>query len=64
MDTTIPREDIAERLAMLKDSELDCLVALGDVAGELAALDLRTTSLVAALKTVRAEIWMLERLAS
>lgn len=63
MDGTIPC-DKAGRLLMLQNSELDCLIGLDDVVAELDTLQQRATALRIALRTVRAEIRELERIAA
>jgi hypothetical protein len=54
-------EATTRRLEMLRNSELDCLIALDDLAHEM---ETRTVDLLDSLRSVRAEIQSLERVAA
>jgi hypothetical protein len=58
--THVP-EATTGRLEMLRNSELDCLIALDDLAHEMTTC---TEELIHSLRAVRAEIRSLERVAA
>jgi len=60
-NSTHAPEAPTRRLEMLRNSELDCLIALDDLAHEMKT---RTGELIHSLRAVRAEIRTLERVAA
>jgi hypothetical protein len=60
MPKTIPDDAVQNRLSMLKNFELDLLVAMDDIVVELEALQARAMKVRADLRTVRAAIRALE----